>query len=304
MAFIVFSHGLDNKPEAAYLSDLWKRKLAHDDGLDIDASGVESTLNYWADVLYASPDTNLAAYESAGTIDLALDESPDLRDMPHKDDERIRQLALKLDVNPDTVEEDQPTEAEVAAVRMELVPVPAWLRKRIMARFVRDAHHYFFNQEFSPRPNERFFVRDELRARFTKCVRAGAEKGPVVVVAHSMGTIIAYDCLKHEPDCPAIDGLMTIGSPLGIDEVQLFFPSWSRADGFPSEKLKGPWVNVYDPLDVVCGPDPRIANDFMRGGKEEVEDLEQQTWGTWRHSISKYLQGGNLRNRLKKLLNV
>jgi hypothetical protein len=101
-----------------------------------------------------------------------------------------------------------------------------------------------------------------------------------------------------------IDGLMTIGSPLGIDEVQMFFPSWSRADGFPSEKLKGRWVNVYDELDVVCGADPRIANDYRQGGKEVVEDLEQQTWGTWRHSISKYLQGGNLRNRLKTLLNV
>jgi hypothetical protein len=38
MAYIVFSHGLDNKPAQEYL---------------------------WADVLYASPDANLAAYESA-----------------------------------------------------------------------------------------------------------------------------------------------------------------------------------------------------------------------------------------------
>jgi hypothetical protein len=303
MAFIVFSHGLDNKPEQDYLCKLWKRKLAHDDGLDIDACGVESTLNYWADVLYASPDTNLAAYESAAS-DLAIEGAADLRNMPHKDDERIRQLARKLDVDPDTVEENQPTAAEVAAVREELVPVPAWLRKRIMARFVRDAHHYFFNQEVTPRPNERFFVRDELRARFMNTLRAGANKGPLVVVCHSMGTIIAYDCLRHEPDCPRIDGLMTIGSPLGIDEVQLFFPNWSRVDSFPSEKLNGPWVNVYDRLDVVCGPDPLIANDYMRGGEKVVEDLEQVNWGTWRHSISKYLQGKHLRDRLSKMLNL
>jgi hypothetical protein len=119
-----------------------------------------------------------------------------------------------------------------------------------------------------------------------------------------MGTIIAYDCMKHEPDCPAVDALMTIGSPLGIDEVQDFFPAWSRADGFPSEKLNGPWVNVYDPLDVVCGPDPHLANDYMRGGQPAVEDLREDNWGTWRHSISKYLQGKKLRKRLAEMLNI
>src|SRR5262249_48373235 len=124
MAYIVFSHGLDNKPAADYLYQLWKRKLAHDNGLDIDGCGVSSALNYWADILYASPDTNLAAYESAvGDIE-ALNGAADLRQMPHKDDERLRRLARKLNVDPDTVEQNQPTEAEVAAVRAERVPVP------------------------------------------------------------------------------------------------------------------------------------------------------------------------------------
>jgi hypothetical protein len=77
------------------------------------------------------------------------------------------------------------------------------------------------------------------------------------VVSHSMGTIIAYDCLMHEPDCPPVDGLLTIGSPLAVDEVQDFFPNWTRDDGFPSKKLHGPWVNVFDPLDVVAGADPQ-----------------------------------------------
>src|SRR5262249_58464312 len=117
--------------------------------------------------------------------------------MPHKDDERLRRLARKLNVDPDTVEQNQPTEAEVAAVRAERVPVPAWLRNRIMARFVRDAHHYFFNVEFSPRPGAVFRVRDEMRRRFIECLQAGSGKSPLIVVSHSMGTILAYDCLKH-----------------------------------------------------------------------------------------------------------
>jgi hypothetical protein len=304
MANIVLVHGLDNKPESDYLYKLWKRKLAHDDGLDVDSFGVTSCMNYWADVLYESPDVNLAAYESAtGDIE-ALGSPASLEEMPHKDDPRIRRLAQKLDVDPDTVEENQPTEAEIAAVREERVPVPAWLRKRIMSRFIRDAHHYFFNLEFSPRPGATFRVRDELRRRFVDCLKKGVNERPLVVVSHSMGTVIAYDCLKHEPDCPPIDGLMTIGSPLGIDEVQDFFPAWTRKDGFPAEKLKGPWVNVYDPLDAVACADPRLGNDYQRGGAPAVEDLREDNWGTWRHSISKYLQGKLLRERLAKMLGV
>jgi hypothetical protein len=301
MAFIVFSHGLDNKPKEDYLYTLWKRKLAHDDGLDIDSDGISSSLNYWADVLYPSPDENLAAYESVGG-DIEIGAAADLREMSHKDDPRIRGLALKLGVDPDTVEEDQPTELEVAAVRAERVPVPAWLRKRIMARLVRDAHHYFFNIEFSPRPGATFHVRDELRRRFVESLTKGADNRPLVVVSHSMGTIIAYDCLKHVDDCPKVDGLMTIGSPLGLDEVQDFFPKWSRADGFPSAKLEGRWVNIFDPLDVVSAADPYLGDDYQRDSRVVVEDVEVQNSGTWRHSISKYLQRSELRSRLTEMV--
>jgi hypothetical protein len=303
MGHVVFVHGLDNKPEPDYLYQLWKRKLAHDDGLNLVDCGASSAMNYWADVFYASPDTNLAAYESAlGGVECLTSANGDLNHLEHKDDERIRRLARSLDVDPDAVEEIQPTKTEVLAVQQERVPVPAWLRTRIMARFVRDAHHYFFNVEFSPRAGATFKVRDELRRRFMDRLRSREGEGPLVVVSHSMGTFIAYDCLMHEPDCPPIDGLMTIGSPLGLDEVQDFFPNWTRADGFPSAKLKGPWVNVFDPLDPVAGGDPHLANDYMRGGQPVVEDLREDNWGTWRHSISKYFQGKLLRGRLATML--
>ena len=97
-----------------------------------------------------------------------------------------------------------------------------------MERFVRDAYLYFNNEQFSPRPGTTFRVRDELRKRFVDKLGAASGNGPLVVLSHSMGTIIAYDCLMHEPECPPIDGLVTVGSPLGLDEVQDFFPGWSR----------------------------------------------------------------------------
>jgi hypothetical protein len=308
MAHALFIHGLDNKPEADYLYQLWKRKLAHEDGPDLDGNGIGSAMAYWADVFYASPDTNLAAYESAAGDIETLDEGPtpplDLARAPRDHAARVRRLADKVGVDPEAPSDYGPSAAEVAAVRQERVPVPEWLRKRIMSRFVRDAHHYFYNQECTPREGCRYLARDEMRKRVLDGLKAGAAQRPLVVVSHSMGTIMAYDCLMHEPDCPEVDGLMTVGSPLGLDEVQDFFPSWSRANGFPSAKLKGAWVNVYDPLDVVAGFVPRFAGDFMRDGLPVVEDVREDNWGTWRHSISKYLQGKLLRGQLAKMLKL
>jgi hypothetical protein len=300
----VFIHGLDNKPAPDYLYALWKRKLAHQDGPDLDAASVASAMAYWADVLYPSPDTNLAAYESAaGEVDgLGPAEALRLDGLAPADAGRIRRLAGALGVDPESPPPEPPP-GEVEAVRQERVPVPAWLRVRIMSKFVRDAHHYFFNVEFRPRAGERYFVRDELRRRFLDRLKAAAADTPLVVVSHSMGTVIAYDCLMHEPSCPAVDTLFTIGSPLGLDEVQDFFPAWTRDDGFP-EKIRGQWINVFDPLDVVAGADPHLANDYRQAGRPAVEDLREDNWGKWRHSISKYLQGEKLREKLAAALQV
>ena len=91
----------------------------------------------------------------------------------------------------------------------------------------------------------------------------------------------------------------TLGSPLGVDEIQDRLV-WTRENGFPA-KLRGGWVNVYDSLDVVSRPDPKLANDFRKNGKEVVMDVNEQNWGTWRHSATKYFKGPELRRRLRRL---
>jgi hypothetical protein len=81
-------------------------------------------------------------------------------------------------------------------------------------------------------------------------------------------------------------------------------PEWRRTDGFPAERLRGRWVNVYDPLDPVAGFDPNLANDYQKGGGSVVEDILERNWGKWRHSISKYFAGDRLRAELRRLLGL
>jgi pimeloyl-ACP methyl ester carboxylesterase len=157
-----------------------------------------------------------------------------------------------------------------------------------------------FNVEFSPRPGITYRVRDEVRRRFVDLLKSASGR-PHVVVSHSMGTVIAYDCLKRAPGCPAVDTLFTIGSPLGLDEIQdMLVPEWSRENGYP-EKV-GNWVNIYDGFDPVCGFDPVLANDFKRSGQETVEDIHEPNHGWWRHDIGKYLQGLRIRAKLRAAL--
>ena len=57
MPHVTFVHGLANKPPPQTLHDIWLRALAAGNGLDLVAEGVSTSMCYWADVLYASPDT-------------------------------------------------------------------------------------------------------------------------------------------------------------------------------------------------------------------------------------------------------
>ncbi|HET7670515.1 MAG TPA: hypothetical protein VFK84_08915, partial [Burkholderiales bacterium] len=95
-----------------------------------------------------------------------------------------------------------------------------------------------------------------------------------------------------------VDTLFTLGSPLGITEVQdeLIAEGEKKID-FPAAKLKR-WINIYDPLDPVCGADPKIANDFKAVKGRKVVDVKESNWGNWRHTITHYFAGKLFRKHL------
>jgi hypothetical protein len=70
---------------------------------------------------------------------------------------------------------------------------------------------------------------------------------------------------------------------------------------FPAAKLSR-WVNVYDPLDPICGADPRLANDFQPVDGLAVTDVKESNWGGWRHTITHYFAGTLLRQHLRAAL--
>lgn len=312
MAHVTFIHGIANKPQAADLLRLWREALSDAaDPLPLGDLGVTSSLVYWADLLYEKADENLSAYEGAlensaeavdagGNVEAPIARTPS--EAAFLDALRKQMTALS----------DEEIAAEPSAVpdkpqgTLERIPLPWFLKKRIMNSLLRDVHHYLFDVSFAPpgRPPP-VPIQQTIRRRFVEAIGTSGLTEPHIVVSHSMGTVIAYDCLKRVADCISVDGLITLGSPLGIDEVQdRLQPGWSRDDGFPHERVADRWVNIFDRLDPVCGFDPKLSNDFRRGRLEVVEDIAVQNDGAWRHSITKYLRQPALRGALKSMLRV
>jgi hypothetical protein len=91
---------------------------------------------------------------------------------------------------------------------------------------------------------------------------------------------------------------------LGIQEVQdeLVASGKDQVD-FPAATLRR-WINIYDPLDPVCGADPRFASDYREIDGKRVEDVKESNWGSWRHTITHYLGGKQLRACLAEALEV
>src|SRR5207249_1453787 len=81
--------------------------------------------------------------------------------------------------------------------------------RRVTKNLVEDVYLYFYGK------------RDAARIRDAILDRMGAmldEFQPHVVIAHSWGSVIAYDCLAQRAHGAAdIETLITLGSPLGND---------------------------------------------------------------------------------------
>ena len=113
-------------------------------------------------------------------------------------------------------------------------------------------------------------------------LRSAAESGrPVLLIAHSMGSVIAWDSLwqmsHNERDHVHINTLLTMGSPLGQRFVQ------RRLQGFREEGSEhyplgiDRWVNLAAVGDLTA-VDPELAVDFgamvERGLVSTIDDRE------------------------------
>ena len=90
----------------------------------------------------------------------------------------------------------------------------------------------------------------------------------VILIGHSLGSVVTYDLLRERQDLP-VRGLITLGSPLGLPTVRRRL----RAPSFPHGVAR--WVNVFDPRDFVTGG-VMLRDHYPSADGRSVEDLETE----------------------------
>lgn len=102
-----------------------------------------------------------------------------------------------------------------------------------------------------------------------------------VVIAHSLGSVVAYEALCAHPEL-RVDLLITIGSPLAIRGM--VYDRLIPPPGPEEPRSVGSWVNLADPGDVCAVPIGGIARSFA------IDKDVQAPIGVFAfHSATKYL---------------
>ena len=121
----------------------------------------------------------------------------------------------------------------------------------ILARKLADLHRYYTNRK----------LHDELQSRLLNALQQAAGNR-IMLICHSMGSIIAYDVLRElgrvDPRF-VVDHFVTIGSPLGLPHVFYRIRRENRLVRTPT--IVRQWSNFADRRDPVA-VDIHLADDF------------------------------------------
>jgi hypothetical protein len=125
-------------------------------------------------------------------------------------------------------------------------------------------------------------VRAAARHRFAEVVSTDTQ----VVVAHSLGSVVAYEGLCANPGWP-VRGLVTLGSPLGIRNVVFdrLVPTPVQVNGAWRTTWPGgvrSWTNVADRLDFVA-----LVKDLAPLFGDVADHVIHNGWKV--HDVTRYL---------------
>ncbi len=281
---IVYVHGIGNKPLPSILKCQWDHALF---GFDL---AERSRLAYWVNRAFypdpsegtcASPDGTQLEDEPTGRaisvrqhIDaVSLDDEITAIASGKTDRETLLAIAAKMEAKGTPSEVGDKAVAGLAATALPLPrPLREWITRRIIRAFLRDVNDYFYV------PARRAAMKESVLER----IRVGG--GPFVVIGHSQGSMIAYDVLCDlDPATDTVDLFVTIGSPLGVTEVQNQISSLTGQKSLRVPRCVKRWINVADPIDPVA-LDGTLAGEFT--GALQIQDFTVSNPDAPRHPHS------------------
>lgn len=143
---------------------------------------------------------------------------------------------------------------------------------------------------------------DKIRKGLRKAILdIYAEGNPCYIVAHSLGSIYTFDVInsligdggyfdRASRKTWPVQGLLTIGSPIGLDMFKKSGRSMLKDFGAGDKWFR--WLNMWDPNDPVVSGDIfgehltgyKIAEDFLSGNPDQgwvIRDIVTDTGKSW-----------------------
>lgn len=122
---------------------------------------------------------------------------------------------------------------------------------------------------------------------------AGVEADePLVILAHSLGSVVAYDLLTRMDPGREVSLVVTTGSPLGLPVVQKHLLGHGGASPAPVPAAvpasAASWRNAYDVRDVVAILNP-LGPYLAQAVEGQIQDLRVDT-GEEPHAVVGYLE--------------
>jgi hypothetical protein len=254
---VLYVHGIGNKPPADILRCQWDKALFG------RSMGERTRLAYWVNRdRYPVPEPGTCDDRDEGpTLNIAeqrvlsaLDITPIQRDLDNLADS----LAESTDESAMLHEMLDELGVDAAPLgpgpRGILDKINQVLLKLISAALLQDTHDFFFDSE----------RREAMELSLRERLESGG--GPFVVIAHSQGSLVAYEVLrKLDPGRCDVALFVSLGSPLGLPSVRSRFKQWIGTKKLPFPPCVRHWYNVADVRDVVA-LDGDLTDDIERSG--------------------------------------
>ena len=250
---IIGIHGLGNKPSAKTLRKWWKKAMH--EGLrnaDYRFRLPRFELVYWADLLYEEP----------------LDESiSDVKHPLYLKEKYIKgkesTIGLKHPIRKKILDWFD-LAADKIFLNDDMSVNYSFISSKIIHNYFKDLEAYYKNGEIN-KNGQILLVRDQIRKRLIEILKK-YDGDDIFLIAHSMGSIVAFDVLTFNLPDIKINTLATIGSPLGIPFVRSKIAQEKKVILNDAHKLKTPkgvqkWYNFSDLEDDVA-INYSLENDF------------------------------------------
>jgi len=132
-------------------------------------------------------------------------------------------------------------------------------------------------------------------ARLTSALEAAQREGrPVILVAHSLGSIVTYDALSSATNAPPVERLVTVGAIVGAPGLRQLLLGGPGDDTLRVPSSVKSWVNIRRPGDPFAAPlsSSIIASRDGRTVRDILTDAPDPTDAGEAHDVVGYLRDG------------